>query len=180
MADAQDPALPAIVIVMGVSGSGKTTVAALLAGRLGWAFEDADAFHPPANVAKMHAGTPLTDADRQPWLAAIAAWIDDIRRRGGHGVVTCSALKRRYRDILIGDRSDVRLVYLKGDFELIRGRISARHGHFMPPSLLRSQFEALEEPGPDEAAIIADVAPKPDEIVAGIVRSLRAGRPDRP
>jgi hypothetical protein len=103
-----------VFVVMGVSGSGKTTVGALLAGRLQWEFEDGDRFHPRSNVDKMQAGTPLTDQDRRPWLAAIAEWIDDVRQRGGHAVVACSALKRRYRDVLIGNRPDVRLIYLQG------------------------------------------------------------------
>jgi gluconokinase len=132
-----------VVVIMGVSGSGKTTIAALLAGRLQWEFEDGDWLHPAANVDKMHSGVALTDEDRRPWLQAIAAWIDQTRRAGRHGVVACSALKRRYRDVLIGARPDVRLVYLKGDEALIARRIAARHGHFMPAALLHSQFEAL-------------------------------------
>ena len=114
----QEP--PSVLVVMGVSGSGKTTVAALLAGRLNWEFADGDDFHPPANVEKMHSGVLLTDDDRWPWLGAIAAWIDATRSAGGHGVVACSALMRRYRDVLLGSRPDVRLVYLKG------GRTSSR------------------------------------------------------
>src|ERR1700754_1043389 len=104
---------PAVVVAMGVSGSGKSTVGALLASRLRWEFEDADWFHTPANVDKMHRGIPLTDEDRSPWLAAVAGWIDNTRRSGGHAVLACSALKRRYRDVLVGNRADVRLVYLK-------------------------------------------------------------------
>src|SRR5437588_980243 len=111
--------VPRILVVMGVSGSGKSTVGALLARRLHWEFEDGDWFHPPANVEKMHKGTPLTDEDRVPWLRAIAAWIDKTRGAGKHGIVACSALKRRYREILIGNRADVRLVFLKGDEPLI-------------------------------------------------------------
>ncbi|MGY2051354.1 gluconokinase [Methylobacterium sp. JK268] len=162
----------AVVVVMGVAGSGKTTVASLLAGRLGWAFEDGDDFHPPANVAKMEGGTPLTDDDRRPWLEAIAAWIDDIRAGGRHGVVTCSALKRAYRAILVGDRPDVRLVYLQGDRDLIGRRMAARHGHFMPPSLLDSQFRTLEEPAPDENPIVVSVGATPQAIVAQIAAAL--------
>ena len=112
--DASSPC-PRVVIVMGVSGCGKSTVGALLALRLRWEFEDADWFHPAANVDKMHRGIPLTDEDRWPWLAAVATWIDKTRCSGGHDVIACSALKRRYRDVLIGDRANVRLVYLKGD-----------------------------------------------------------------
>jgi gluconokinase len=166
------PPPPAVVILMGVSGSGKSTVGALLASRLRWEFEDADWLHPASNVDKMHAGIPLTDEDRQPWLAAIAAWIDKTRRSGGHGVIACSALKRSYRDLLMGDRPDVSLVYLKGDESLIARRIATRHEHFMPRSLLHSQFEALEEPGPDENPVIVSIEPEPREIVARILSAL--------
>lgn len=163
---------PALVIVMGVSGSGKSTVGALLASRLQWTFEDADRFHPPSNIDKMHSGIALTDEDRRPWLAAIAGWIDKTRGLAEHGVIACSALKRRYRDILIGDRADVRLVYLKGDETLIARRLATRHEHFMPQGLLHSQFDALEEPGPDEKCIVAPIEPQPHEIVAGILSAL--------
>jgi gluconokinase len=163
---------PAVVIVMGVSGCGKSTIGALLALRLRWEFEDADWFHPASNVDKMHSGIPLTEEDRWPWLDAVAAWIDKTRRSGGHGVVACSALKRRYRDVLIRDRADVRLVYLKGNETLIARRIATRHEHFMPRSLLHSQFEALEEPGPYENPIIVSIEPAPREIVAWILSAL--------
>ncbi len=168
---------PSVVVVMGVSGSGKTTVASLLAGRLGWEFEDGDDFHPAANVEKMQSGSPLTDEDRWPWLAAIAAWIDKVRAEGRHGVVTCSGLKRAYRDVLVGGRPDVRLVYLKGDRELIGRRMAARHGHFMPTSLLDSQFRTLEEPGPDENPLVVSVGATPQAIVAEIVGTLRGPAP---
>ncbi|TGD97239.1 gluconokinase [Methylobacterium nonmethylotrophicum] len=167
-----NPTPPAVVVVMGVSGSGKTTVASLLAGRLGWEFEDGDDFHPAANVEKMQAGTPLTDEDRRPWLAAIAAWIDRVRAEGRHGVVTCSALKRDYRDILVGDRPDVRLVYLKGDRALIGRRMAARHGHFMPTSLLDSQFRTLQEPAAEESPLVVSVGATPQAIVAEIAAAL--------
>ncbi len=163
---------PAVILVMGVSGSGKTTVANELARQLDWEFEDADWFHPAANVEKMHSGVALTDEDRWPWLNAIARWIDETRRAGRHGIVTCSALKRRYRDVLIGDRPDVRLVYLKGDAPLIARRIATRHEHFMPASLLKSQFEALEEPGAEEHPIAVSIEPSPREIVARIIAAL--------
>jgi gluconokinase len=162
-----------VLVVMGVSGSGKTTVGALLAGRLQWEFEDGDWFHPRSNVDKMQAGIPLTDQDRWPWLTAIAEWIDDIRKRGGHAVLACSALKRRYRDVLIGNRADVRLVYLKGTEPLVARRMAARHGHFMPKGLLHSQFEALEEPGADENPATVSIEASPREVVERILTSLR-------
>lgn len=168
---ASSPA-PAVMIVMGVSGCGKSTIGALLALRLQWAFEDADWLHPASNVDKMHSGSPLSDEDRWPWLEAVAAWIDKTRRSGGHGVVACSALKRDYRNVLIGDRVDVRLVYLKGDESLIARRIAIRHEHFMPQSLLHSQFETLEEPGADEDPITVSVEPQPREIVARILSAM--------
>jgi gluconokinase len=162
-----------VVVVMGVSGAGKSTVAALLALRLGWIYEDADWFHPPANVEKMHHGDPLTDDDRWPWLQGIAAWIDATRHAGGHGVIACSALKRSYRDVLIGGRPWVRLVYLKGDRSLVARRITLRQGnHFMPASLLDSQFDALQEPGEDEHPIIASIDARPRDIVEIIVTKL--------
>jgi gluconokinase len=170
------PPFPSVVVIMGVSGCGKSTVGALLARRLQWEFEDADWFHPAANVDKMHNGIALTDEDRRPWLDAIAAWIDETRHAGEHGVVACSALKRRYRDVLIGERADVRLVYLKGDETLIARRIATRHEHFMPAGLLRSQFEALEEPGPDETPITISIEPQPPEIVARILSALNIGQ----
>jgi gluconokinase len=179
-ADNDSPAVTAIVIVMGVSGCGKSTIGALLASRLRWEFEDADWVQPRANIDKMHNGIPLTDEDRWPWLDAVAAWIDKTRRSGGHGVVACSALKRRYRDILIGKRADVRLVYLKGDETLIARRIATRHEHFMPRSLLHSQFEALEEPGPDENPIIVSIEPHPREIVARILSAMSMTGGDLP
>jgi gluconokinase len=168
-----------ILVVMGVSGSGKTTVAAMLAGALGVAFLEGDELHPRTNVEKMKSGTPLTDADRQPWLQAIAHRIDGWRARGEAGVVTCSALKRAYRDILIGDRPEVRLVYLRGSQALIHQRMAARHEHFMPLGLLDSQFATLEEPGPDERPVVVDVTGSPREIVAEIIRQLGV-RPQAP
>ncbi len=166
------PTSTAVVIVMGVAGSGKSTIGGLLASRLHWEFEDADWFHPASNIEKMHQGIPLTDEDRWPWLDAVAAWIDATRQSAGHGVIACSALKRRYRDVLVGDRDDVRLLYLKGDEALIARRIATRHEHFMPPQLLHSQFEALEEPGPDEHPIVVSIEPTPREIVARAMSAL--------
>ena len=165
----------AAVLVMGVAGAGKSTVGQRLAAELACAFRDADSFHPPANIAKMSRGEPLTDADRWPWLCAIAAWIAQRRAAGTGGVVTCSALKRRYRDLLTeGQRADVRLVYLKGDFDLIAARLAARKGHFMPPALLKSQFDALEAPGADEAPIAVSIDAPPEAIVARVMRELRS------
>ncbi len=163
---------PVIAVVMGVSGSGKTTISALLAAALGCQFLEGDDLHPAANVAKMHGGTPLTDADRMPWLHRIAEEIDGWRARGTSGVLACSALKRSYRDIIIGDRLDVTLVYLKGSHGLIRRRMAARHEHFMPVALLDSQFASLQEPAPDEHPIIVDAGGRPAEIAAGIVHRL--------
>jgi carbohydrate kinase (thermoresistant glucokinase family) len=162
------------IVVMGVSGSGKTTVARLLAERLGWAFAEADEFHSPANVAKMRAGIPLTDDDRAPWLAAIADRIDSARDANEPIVVTCSALKRRYRDIIAGSRPDVALVYLKGDYDTIEKRMATRPHHYMPVSLLKSQFEALEEPGADEHAILLDIRRSPEELAAAAAAATSA------
>jgi gluconokinase len=169
---ATSPDDTAVLVVMGVSGSGKSTIASMLAHRLGWIYEDGDWLHPKSNIEKMHHGEPLDDADRLPWLHAIADWIDATRQTGNHGIVACSALKRDYRDILIGSRRDVRLVFLQGDRDLIGQRIAARADHFMPPGLLDSQFEALETPAADERPIVVSVAPHPREIVENIVRKL--------
>ena len=163
---------PKVLVVMGVSGSGKTTVGKLLAGRLGWHYQEGDSLHPPENVAKMSAGTPLTDADRIPWLQLIAKCIDAWRSNGEAGVITCSALKRAYRDIVIGDRPDVGLVHLNGSRELIGRRMAARKGHFMPTALLDNQFATLQEPSPDERAITVDVGGTSAEIVDEILRRL--------
>jgi gluconokinase len=161
------------VVVMGVSGSGKSTIGKPVAAKLGCPFRDADSFHPKSNIAKMSRGEPLTDEDRWPWLAAIAAWIDEHRRAGTTCVVTCSALKRAYRDVVTGRQSaDVRLVYLKGDFDLIAARLKARKGHFMPPELLRSQFDALEEPAADEHPITVAIDTTPEEITARVLAKL--------
>jgi gluconokinase len=169
-----EAALPSVLVVMGVSGSGKSTIGSQLALQLHWDFEDGDWFHPARNIDKMHAGIPLTDEDRAPWLIAIADFIDRARYAGNRTVVACSALKRRYRAVIVGNRPNVRLIYLKGDIELIARRIAARHEHFMPTSLLQSQFDALEEPGLDENPIVVSIEPRPREIVALILAQLRA------
>ena len=161
-----------VLVLIGVSGCGKTTVAALLSGRCGWSFEEGDALHPQSNVDKMRAGHPLTDEDRWPWLEKVASWIDGQLDAGRSGIITCSALKRSYRDILNRRGSGVVFVYLAGDKELIAARLAVRRGHFMPPSLLESQFETLEEPQADEPAVRVDIGPSPQEVVQNIVDVL--------
>jgi carbohydrate kinase (thermoresistant glucokinase family) len=148
---------PAVLVVMGVSGSGKSTIAAELHRVLGWPFLEGDDLHPPANVEKMRSGHPLDDADRLPWLQAVAHWIDGQLAARAPGIITCSNLKRAYRDITIGNRRGVRLVYLKGEQTLIHGRIAIRQHRYFPSSLLQSQFETLEEPGVDEHPVIITV-----------------------
>ena len=167
-------ATPCALIVMGVSGSGKTTIGKKLAARLGWPYEDADQFHPASNIAKMSAGHPLTDEDRWPWLKAIAAEIDRVSDAGGHVVIGCSALRRVYRDILIHDRNDVRLVYLEGTQALIAARIGRRKGHFMPPGLLTSQFNALEPPTSDERPLKVSIDTPVKALVDDILRQLKS------
>jgi carbohydrate kinase (thermoresistant glucokinase family) len=163
-----------VVVLMGVSGSGKSTIGKLLAADLGCQFLEGDTFHPPENIEKMKHGVPLSSKDRAPWLQAIARKIDALLQEGKSAVLSCSALQRSYREVIIGDREHVVLVYLKGSFDLIHKRIEKRHGHFMPASLLKSQFDTLEEPAPDEHAIVADIAPSPREISDGIRRALEA------
>ena len=158
---------------MGVSGSGKSTVADALAKRLGWRYEDGDRFHPPGNVAKMSAGHPLTDEDRLPWLQAIADEIDRVCRQGERAVIACSALKRAYRDILLHGRADVRFVFLKGTQDLIAGRLAARKGHFMPPDLLASQFRTLEPPAAGEHPITVSIDAPVAAIVDDIIHQLK-------
>ncbi|HEY6431792.1 MAG TPA: gluconokinase [Acetobacteraceae bacterium] len=162
-----------VAVMMGVSGSGKTTIARGVGDRLGWELLEGDTFHPPANIEKMSRGIPLDDADRLPWLQAIAGEIDKYRAAGRSAVVACSALKRSYRDILIGTRPNVVLVYLQGSSELIGQRMAARHGHFMPPALLESQFATLEEPGPDEHPIVVSVEPPPEAIVDAVITAMQ-------
>jgi carbohydrate kinase (thermoresistant glucokinase family) len=163
---------PLVIVLMGVSGSGKSTTGAALSRKLGWPFRDADTFHPPANVEKMSRGTPLTDEDRWPWLAAIAQWIDERCQAGERGIVSCSALKRTYRSRIIGPRRGVQLVYLKGDIEVIRRRLRARKGHFMPASLLESQYAVLEEPNADERALAVSIAMSPRRVIDTIIERL--------
>jgi len=162
------PGQPFVLVLMGVSGCGKSTVAGLLAGRLGWAFEEGDDLHPAANVEKMASGHPLDDEDRRQWLAKVAEWIGEHIDAGEPGIVTCSALKKSYRDVLRGER--VVFVYLAGTREQIARRLAARHGHFMPASLLDSQFDALEPPTPDENSITVEIggsaAVEADEIMS--------------
>jgi gluconokinase len=159
-----------ILIVAGVSGSGKTTVGALLAGRLGWQFADADTFHPAANIAKMAAGIALTDADRGPWLHAITAWMDERIAQGGSAVVTCSALKRAYRDTLLGGRPQARMVFLSVDREEAARRLAARHGHFFGSGLISSQFDALEPPQPGSPGVtVVPSGHDPAQTVAAII-----------
>jgi gluconokinase len=160
---------PRVLIVMGVSGCGKSTVGQALGDRLGWEFRDGDAFHPVANVAKMKSGAPLTDEDRWPWLDAIASFIDAQRAGNSHAIIACSALKRVYRDRLKGQHGDVMFVHLAGSKDLIEARMAARRNHFMPLGLLDSQFATLETPGPEEMAIAVSVAGAPDEIVATVL-----------
>lgn len=168
-----------IIVVMGVSGSGKTTVGRLLADRLQADFVEGDDLHPPANVAKMASGVPLEDADRWEWLDAIAAAARTRRRAGAPVVVTCSALRRVYRERLADGMAErPRLVFLRGDFSLIDRRMQVRSGHFMPPALLRSQLDTLEEPDPDERALVIDIDRAPDSIAEAAWRALQAEHTD--
>lgn len=164
------------IVVMGVSGSGKTTVAERLAGQLGWTFVDGDKLHPEANVEKMRAGVPLTDDDRWPWLDRIGEKLNEWARHSRSGVMTCSALKHAYRDRIRAARPDARFVYLRGSEALIAGRVSARRHEYMPASLLRSQFEALEEPAPDEGVVTIEASDSPDAEIAEIVAALDLAR----
>lgn len=170
---------PMILIVAGLSGSGKTTVGAMLAGRLGWPFADADDFHPAANVEKMRAGLPLTDDDRWPWLRAIGAWMDERIAGNESAVVTCSALKRSYRDLLLGGRPQAQMIFLAVGRDVLARRLAARHGHFFPGQLLGTQFDALEPPQPGEHVVSIVPASDPAATVASIIAVLCA-REHRP
>jgi gluconokinase len=163
--------LPPVLVLMGVSGCGKSTVAALLAGRLGWDFEEGDELHPAANVEKMAAGQALDDEDRKPWLARLAAWIREHTEAGQPGILTCSALKKSYRDVLRGD--GVVFVYLAGTHDQIAQRLAARHGHFMPPSLLDSQFATLEPPAADENSITLEICASSSALADAVIDRLQ-------
>jgi carbohydrate kinase (thermoresistant glucokinase family) len=163
---------PLVIVLMGVSGSGKSTIGGELSRMLGWPFRDADSFHPPANIEKMRAAIPLADEDRWPWLDAIGAWIDERLARREPGIVSCSALKRAYRARIGAKRQGVRLVYLLGSQDMINARLAARKDHFMPPALLASQFAALEEPGPEERALVVGIAMPPLYLARSIVEKL--------
>ena len=157
---------------MGVSGSGKTTIAERVAQQLGWAFQEGDKLHSVANVAKMAAGHPLDDADRAPWLASVADWIDARLRAGENGVITCSALKRAYRERIAGGRPDVRVVYLHGNRATLEAHVHGRHHEYMPTTLLDSQLATLEEPAPEEHVIEVDVGGTIAATVATVIRQL--------
>jgi carbohydrate kinase (thermoresistant glucokinase family) len=162
-----------VAIVMGVSGCGKTTVAAGIAQAMGWVLLEGDSFHPPANIAKMQAGTPLTDDDRWPWLHAIAARAASLQSQGLSCVVACSALKRAYRAALLAGQTDTALIFLRGDQALIAARLAERRNHFMPPGLLDSQFATLEPPAVDEHPIVVDIGDTPQAVVAQAIARLQ-------
>lgn len=161
------------LLVMGVSGSGKSTLGKALAERLGWDFFDADNFHPAQNIAKMAAGVPLNDEDRLPWLTELHQLISTCLQENHCGVLACSALKERYRQILLADHQDVQIVYLKGSYELIWSRMSSRSGHYMKPAMLQSQFATLEEP---QNSYIVDVSSAVEEAVEQILQKIKPVR----
>jgi carbohydrate kinase (thermoresistant glucokinase family) len=168
----QQATFPVVLVVMGVSGCGKSTIAQLLSDRLGWPFEEGDSLHPAANVAKMAAGEPLDDADRLPWLERVAEWVEARLDSGGSGIITCSALKRSYRDLINRRGHGVKFVYLAGSRAEIANHLAHRTGHFMPPSLLDSQFAALQEPAADEPAIRVRIEPDAPTVVQNILDQL--------
>jgi gluconokinase len=168
------PRSPQHLVVMGVSGVGKTTVARQLSVRLELEFAEGDDFHPPANIAKMSAGVPLDDADRLPWLRALAGWVRERHRAGASTVMTCSALRRRYRDVLREGADNTYFVHLVGDRAMLLERMSGRQ-HFMPPALLTSQFDALEPLERDEAGVSVEVTDPPERIVQKVVDQLGLG-----
>jgi gluconokinase len=162
-----------IIVIMGVTASGKTTIGTRASKRFGWPFYDADEFHPPANIAKMSRGEPLTDADREPWLQALHDKMAEEERAGRSAIFACSALKSRYRDVLRQGLSAVRFVFLKGDPDVLQARLDHRKGHFMPRTMLPSQMAALEEPEPGEALEL-DAAKPPNELVDAIADMVDA------
>lgn len=164
---------PAVLVVMGVSGCGKSTVAGLVAEHLGWELEEGDALHPEANIAKMSSGQPLTDEDRWPWLERVAEWAEARLAVGSGGVITCSALKRSYRQLLGRRGSGIVFVHLVGSRELLAQRLSEREGHFMPPTLLDSQLADLEPLGVDEPHVRVEVGPPAAELARQVVEELR-------
>jgi gluconokinase len=166
-----------IVIIAGVAGSGKTTVGRLLANRLGCEFEDGDLLHPAANVAKMHAGVPLTDADRWPWLHIIEAWMDERISAGQTAVVACSALHHEYRAALLYGRPEARMAFLQISHETAAARLARRHGHFFPAQLLDSQFRDLEPPGPGEPVLVVDASQPAGDMATEIASWLAAEPP---
>ena len=169
-----------IVVVAGVAGSGKTTIGQLLAGRLGCEFADGDSFHPPANVAKMHAGVPLTDTDRWPWLRAMVTWMDEQAAAGKSAVVACSALKRRYRDLLLSGSARPRMVFLVIPHDADAARLTGRQGHFFPAKLLDSQFADLELPQPPEPVLLVPATGTPQQTTSEVLRLLGQPGEDQP
>lgn len=170
-----------ILIVAGVAGSGKTTVGALIAGRLHWRFADADAFHPEANLAKMRSGVPLTDEDRQPWLHAVAEWMDARIASGESGVVTCSALRRSYREMLLSGRPEATMVFLQVSRDVLARRLASRPGHFFPSRLLDSQLQAFQPPQPDEGVPTVLAEGETTEVAARVIAAVwPSGVPGRP
>ena len=174
--DADQPPAPVTVVVMGVSGSGKTTVAKELARRRGWEYAEGDDFHPAHNVEKMRAGIPLTDEDRAPWLRALAEWIGEHERSGRSVVLTCSALKRSYRDILRNGHPSVWFAHVSADPQVLRERVEHRTNHYMPASLLDSQLATLEPLQPDEPGATVDAAGSPDDVVDEVLAVLPPAR----